>query len=61
MVLFWITSVFGLELGVQPPLGLVLLDDELLPQAIITAIAAATITPVNTRIVSPLNPRTLEP
>ena len=44
IVLFWMTSVFGLELGVQPPLGLVLLDDDELlpPHAAAIASAAAT-------------------
>ena len=43
--LFWMTSVVGLELGVHVPLGLVLLDDELLPQETAMAIAAAAAAP----------------
>jgi hypothetical protein len=66
MALFWMTSVFGLELGVQPPLGLVLPLDELPPHAIAPATIAATATRRNTRIIAaprrePLNRRTLEP
>src|SRR3954471_17826402 len=52
MVLFWMTSVFGLELGVQAPLGLVLPLDELPPHAIAPATIAATATLRNTRIIA---------
>jgi hypothetical protein len=47
MVLFWITSVFGLELGVHPALGLVLLAGvEVPPHAIISAASAVVATRV---------------
>ena len=40
MVLFWMTSVFALELGVHAPLGVVLPDEEL-PQPMASAIPPA--------------------
>src|SRR6478609_5235567 len=59
MVLFWMTRVFGLELGVHPPLGLVL-DEELLPpHAIAAAIATAAQPLLKTRIICS-SPRTVE-
>src|SRR5471032_3085977 len=43
--LFWRTNVFGIELGVHDPVGLVVLDGELLPHAITSAITAASAAP----------------
>src|SRR5882757_685863 len=45
MVLFWITSVFALVLGVQPPLGPAGVVELLLPHAAATASPAANVAP----------------
>jgi len=46
MMLFWMTSVFGFELGVHPVLGPVVGDEESLPHA--EAIASAHASPIPT-------------
>src|SRR3954452_13078443 len=53
MVLFWITSVAGLALGVQAPLGLVMPFDAapLLPHAIAKVIAARVLTVIRVLMV----------
>jgi hypothetical protein len=51
IVLFWMTRVFGLVLGVHAPLGLGLLDDEELPPhdiAVATAIRIVRVLRVRT-------------